>query len=550
MPEPPADPSTPAVPATSSGRPPAAEAAEAGVAVATDVTPEPPHEGPAPAAQDAGPGLALWLLVAGALAGIALRWFVLASPLGGFDSDEGVSALISREVSDGRFTAFIPRLKAGGTILAYPRALVLAVTGPSPVVAKLCETAVFAAACVVVWRIGRRMMSERHGQVAALLLWVFPPAMVWDSTKVRLYYTPALLLTTLGMLLALRLHRDGRRQDMAWLGLVLGLAFWTHPMALYALAPTVVWLVIVRPRVVLDSWIAVPPAIVGALPWLWFNVRNDFTSLEQPPGQAASTFRMRLEGFVDQLLPRLLGLHNQYLGDWYLKPFSYIAFAVLAALALAAAVRWRGPRTLLVAIGIGYPLLFAVPRNSVFVDEPRYGMALMPTVALCGAALVVWAARRRDVLVAVGLAVAVLVSATSLQRVIDITEPQGRALTVLRPVPTGEVWDAVRDRGVDVAYADYWLAYRLEFEDRHPLTIIPIAADYLSLTAKAPPEGARHALFYRGSPCVAAWQRLAAETGRQVTLVELDDYVVATTDQPLPVPAVLGRLDPATGAAC
>ena len=147
-----------------------------------------------------------WLIAAVVATGVALRWFVLASPLGGLDSDEAVSALVSREISHGRFPALIPGLRAGGTLLAYPRALVLALTGQSSLAAKLCEVAVFAAACVVVWRVGRRMFSERHGQIAALLMWIYPAATVWDSTKVRLYYTVALLLVALGMLFALRLY--------------------------------------------------------------------------------------------------------------------------------------------------------------------------------------------------------------------------------------------------------------------------------------------------------------------------------------------------------
>src|SRR5689334_19051280 len=85
-----------------------------------DVSPAPPRE-----------GLPLWLIAAAAVTGVVLRCFVLAGPLGGLDSDEAVSALVSREVTHGRFPALIPGLRAGGTLLAYPRAVVLALTGPN-----------------------------------------------------------------------------------------------------------------------------------------------------------------------------------------------------------------------------------------------------------------------------------------------------------------------------------------------------------------------------------------------------------------------------------
>jgi hypothetical protein len=151
-------------------------------------------------------GLPAWLIATFAAAGAVLRWFVMAGPLGGLDSDEAVSALVSHEIRDGDIKALIPGLRAGGTLLAFPRAIVFELTGSNTVAAKLCEVAVFAVACVVVWRIGRRLFSERHGQIAALLMWIYPAATVWESTKVRLYYTVAVLLVALGMLVALRLY--------------------------------------------------------------------------------------------------------------------------------------------------------------------------------------------------------------------------------------------------------------------------------------------------------------------------------------------------------
>ena len=108
-------------------------------------------EMPTPRTDDVAPavrpdGLPRWLLASVVGAGVLLRWFVIAGPLGGLDSDEAVSALVSREVTHGRFPALIPGLRAGGTLLAYPRALVLTLTGPNGVAAKLCEVVVFAAA--------------------------------------------------------------------------------------------------------------------------------------------------------------------------------------------------------------------------------------------------------------------------------------------------------------------------------------------------------------------------------------------------------------------
>jgi hypothetical protein len=487
-------------------------------------------------------GLPRWLLASGVGVGVLLRWFVLAGPLGGLDSDEAVSALVSREVTDGRFPALIPGLRAGGTLLAYPRALVLALTGPSSVAAKLCEVAVFAVACVVVWRVGRRMFGERHGQIAGLLMWIYPAATVWDSTKVRLYYTVALLLVALGMLLAVRLYeRPDDRRDLLALGAIGGLCVWTHPMAMYAFAPTVIWLAVCRPVVIRRAPLFAGAAIVSALPWLVYNMRNEWLSLRQPLPSAPSTFSDRFEGFFRGLLPRLVGLRHFYNGPWFLKPWTQILFVVLGVLAVVALARWRGNRTLLLAIAVAYPFLFSVPRNSVFVAEPRYGVPFVPVLAIAGAALVMWISRARVVAIAALLVLAALVTVVSLQDVIDDSDAFAVQANVLRPISTDPVWDALDEHDIDRTYADYWLAYRLVFEDRRDVLVIPLSSDYYGIGGRNQ-EGADAAFFYRDTGCLAGWFDVLRAMGVNWTTEDIGDYVLVRTPQAVPVAVVAAAM--------
>jgi hypothetical protein len=111
-------------------------------------------------------------LVAIAVAGAVLRAYVLQSPIGGFDADEATSALVSRQVLDGTFPAFIRPLHHGGTLLAYPRAPLLALFGPSPLLMKLTETVVYALACIVAWRVGRRVFDERAEILVEGVFWL------------------------------------------------------------------------------------------------------------------------------------------------------------------------------------------------------------------------------------------------------------------------------------------------------------------------------------------------------------------------------------------
>ncbi|HUP74415.1 MAG TPA: glycosyltransferase family 39 protein [Acidimicrobiales bacterium] len=504
-------------------------------------TPRPTEVSPA----DRRDGLPPWLIATFAAAGVALRWFVMAGPLGSLDSDEAVSALVSREIQNGDIKALIPGLRAGGTLLAFPRAVVFELTGANTVAAKLCEIAVFAAACVVVWRIGRRVFSERHGQIAALLMWIYPAATVWESTKVRLYYTVAVLLVALGMLVALRLYDspDGARaaRDVAAFGVIGGLCVWTHPMALYAFLPTFVWLVVCRPALARRAPLFVASAVGGALPWLVYNARFGWESLRQPPGAVPSTFSDRFEGFFGGLLPRLTGFRHFVNGPWFLSPWSTVLFLALGVSAVIALVRWRGKRTLLLAICVGYPVLFAIPRNSVFVAEARYGLPFVPALATIASALIIWISRARVVAITAVLALAAIVTALSVQRVIDDSEAFAVQHTVLRPISTDPVWDAIADRNLDATYAEYWLAYRLVFQDRRDVVVIPTSSDYYDLGGRHP-EGADAAFFYGGSLCLVRWLEVLKDNDLTATTEPVGDYVLVRTEQPVPVAMIAAAM--------
>jgi hypothetical protein len=274
---------------------------------------------------------------------------------------------------------------------------------------------------------------------------------------------------------------------------------------------------------------------------VWSNAHNGWGSLEQPVGPVESSFWGRLTGFFEALLPRLAGLRHQYLGGWYLPPLSGVVYAALMVAVLVALRRWSAERSLLLAVGVAYPFLFAVPRNSVFVDEPRYGMALLPVVTLAvGYALV--RLLRRDVLTVGAIGVLSVLSLASLRNV--VVESAGQTgLDVLRPVDTDELWPALAANDIRVAYADYWIGMRLQFEQKEPFTLLPVNSYYLDFRYDAPAEGSQWAIFSKGSPLVDRWTRLVTGQGRTVELQSTERFVLVRTDQPVPFASTLGVLE-------
>ena len=111
-------------------------------------------------------------------------------------------------------------------------------------------------------------------------------------------------------------------------------------------------------------------------------------------------------------------------------------------------IRRRSRPVLLLAILATFPLIYTWFPGAWFVGEGRYALFVAPFLALA----VAWLVRRPDVLSVIAAVSAVI------------------SFIVVRPIGTeyprhlGPDIEALRRLGVDHAWADYWVAYRLTFE--------------------------------------------------------------------------------------
>jgi hypothetical protein len=450
------------------------------------------------------------VLVLGAGLGTAIRlWYLFHDAL---NSDEASVGLAAQHILNGHFNAFYPGQLYGG-VEPYLTAALFGVFGQSALMVKLTPVLLSAVAAILMWRIARRLVSD--GQIAALagvLFWVAPLAAVWNSTVERGFRGVTMACGLGALLFALRCL-DGRRRyiDLVALGLFLGVGWWASPEIAYFLVPIgllLIGAVVVSPsgrRIVV--WVprfivALAAAGVGALPWLWVNIPG-FRSLQAssfPGGQykVDNSYGARFATFFNHVLPMQTNLvlpgpatevfrHNQPLQLVF--QFGVDAIIVMAVVLCAV----KGGRALgIVAGAVALPFVFALQPGTWFWDDGRYGVfvgaLLVPVLAIACDEVPVLALRfgqghrhRQSRAPTLGrylmVAVVVVSSVFSVMSFRQVIAGTGGFFSNWGDpnAPTLAAIDRLEAGGVRTGYAEYWLAYDLDFlsKERLAITTVP-----------------------------------------------------------------------------
>jgi hypothetical protein len=410
------------------------------------------------------------VLAAAALAGVLMRVWVLGSPLGSLTSDEAIVGLMARHaLADGQITAFFWGQPYGGSLEPLLAAGVFAVAGSSTIALKMVPLLLSVAATLLIVPLGRRLAGDRVARYAAAAFWVSAANFVWWSTKAVGFYWSCLILGLLFLLLVIRLV-ERPEGGAAWtaLGLVGGLGWWTSPQFLHFAIPGLLWLVWrLRGRVVRGLAIAAVPALLGAAPWIWHNVRLGFPSLGSGATPPVS-FLAHMKSFVVQGVPVALGLDQTIPLPG--RPLVWAVYLGLGA-ATAVALLRRPPRTwpwlLLLVVGL-YPFVYSMFPTVPIVGEGRYLLYLGPFLWL----LVLGVAPKRAWVLPVALVPMLALTAVSLVRIRDVNVPI--APDVRMPNDDRALVAFLDDHGVTHLVANYWIAYRLAFETHERIIATPV----------------------------------------------------------------------------
>ncbi len=408
---------------------------------------------------------------------------------------------------DGDLSVFFYGQAYGGSLEALLTVPAVAVLGATPVAVKVVPMLLSAVAAVLVWRVGRRIIGDRPAIVAGLAFWIWPANYVWFSTKARGFYWVAMVLGLVVFLGALRLEeRPDRWRDWMLVGAASGLGWWTTPQILYFIVPAGLWLAWRRR---LEAWraiAAVPAAVVGAAPWLVYNLQTGGRSLEVTSRAFDKGFFGNIAVLFENGIPVALGLHAAE--HWLVPVLLPVTYLVVLGGLVWAGLRRRG---VLAVAALTYPLIWGVLPVSGVVGEGRYVLFLAPVLGLLLADLT----SRRVAGAAALLAAVATLSVAGAFAIRDHSSPflvdhaGGEPEVILMPRDTGPLRAALAEWNIDHAYADYWIAYRIAFETAEEVVVAPLN------TSRYPPYDAVVAaaespayIFVAGAPSAA---RLRAE---------------------------------------
>jgi len=423
-------------------------------------------------------------LVAGAVAvGIAERVWILLSSQGALDGDEAVWGLMARHFLHGEPSTFFWGQAYGGTqevVLTVP---LIWLFGSSVVVLKVVPIVLWAVAAGLVWRIGRRIFGDARAEIAAALFWAWPTFFVWKSTKAHGFYGAALVCGLGAFLLALRLRERDSRLDFLLFGLALGLGWWATPQIAILALPAVAWLVWRRPRALRGVWLAAPAFMLGSLPWWLYNAQHGWASLHL--GRDESSKVGHLHNLVSTNLPTALGLRLPYSLAWL--PDVAVAAPVYAACLLGfvyllARRRSRLEPVLLAAIV--FPVLYLVSPYTWLGSEPRYLTLISPILALLVAYAAVPGWRAVAVVVA---AVALSVAGATIMERDELGAAHADGVVV--PSDLHPLVRALEALGVRHLYANYWVAYPIDYESGERIVAAKIGGEVVARDGRLLPAG-------------------------------------------------------------
>jgi len=409
---------------------------------------------------DARAGLGLVVLLS-VLFRLPTAWGAAA---GAITPDGALSGIVALHLRDGvDHHVFVPHVPYSGSLKSHLAAPLASWIDAARAFA-LASVAFFALFAAAVYRLGQSLGGSRVALAAGLYVAFSPPYVTRYSLSNDGNYVEVLALGTWALVFAVRwIEAPPARTVLSVLGgVLLGLGFWCHILAVIHVAAFALVLLLAAPR---DAVRSAPGAALGFglgyFPGLLWNAVNHWGSFRYlvpgGEGDAAAVgagVAERMLGLLTDQLPSLLGYDPGYAPpvDQVLRA---VAFGALAVVLLAAARALRAQRrtpaaarqVLLSFAAVNVLVaLFALPQ---LPGNPRYLLFLMAPIAVFLAEWAATPARR-----------AVFASLVAAGALASLGQWPG---TLAAEDKWRQFVNSLRAEGVRYCYTDFYLATKVNF---------------------------------------------------------------------------------------
>jgi hypothetical protein len=451
--------------------------------------------------------------------GLFARLWLLSNT--GLNSDEAVVGLMAKQALHGQLHTFYWGQQYGG-LESLPLAALFGVFGAHAWLIRAAAGLFSVAACVVVWRLGRRVFGNGVGIAAAVVAWVWPESDIRNSVQAFGFRGVVLVCGLVVILTATRIDTaEDRRSTWALLGVATGVGWWASPEILYFVVPAAPFVALSvwrrrrrRPSAISGDVAALVISVVaGMAPWLYTNAHTRFASLRTGAhyGPMDGTAIHRVGILFGRTLPIILGTRTMQSGTWLGGAIGVALYGVLLGLLVLSllVLAQRAPRArILLAMLVAFPWLYALAPTGYWQDG-RFAVYFSPffALAMLGAADDVVRRRLRErrarrsvraALVGVVL-VAAAVSAVQSLDVVTTFASRPFAITGARTESLAiSVADGLRRAGITHLYAQYWVAYDLDFVGDGAVTASPPDAIRSNDIASAVAAAVRPAWLFAG----------------------------------------------------
>lgn len=420
------------------------------------------------------------------------RLLLLFSSQAGIESDEAIVGLMAKHISEGKG---IPIFYYGqpymGSLEAIFASLSFLLFDISNYSLKLVPFLFSLSHVALVYLLGLRLSSRLTGFISGLYVALGPsPLIIW-SLKARGGFIETIVLGSLSLLLSARILSERRTliRNFAFLGLVLGLGWWTNNQIIFFIAPIGISLIYFflkeRTYSIIEIGriflVGMASFILGGLPFWIYNLKEKpkWQSFDLLFGQTAGGSSLEYFGnYWTTALPIILGA-RKFWSDLATYEYStgviYSLFAVclIASLRDKSSTQGKASRYPIYLFLISTPLIFSLSSFGWLSKAPRYLLPLYSVLPLLLGLSVNYTYKSRRLYTHISV-VALIIAHNLCSNYLDGKIADEGQPMVYRGERVSnshqELYSWLLDRNCSHIHTNYWIGYRASFETKEKIT--------------------------------------------------------------------------------